>query len=317
MGVYWGTSAGGVESMEDGYERIFGTGVWRVKPAMVVTVMNNAPGRMHFDRPGDRRSHDHLFRRVRLIGHCDRRGCARDPRGPHRLRDRGRSEAMLTRPVLTAWSSLRALAAPDIHDPSTSCKPFAANRCGFVLGEGAAALQLENADRAEARGARIYAELAGYGIASDAAHLAEPSSDGQARAIAEALRDAHIAPDDVDYINAHGTATTSGDRAEVRAIKRVFGERSGAIPISSTKAIHGHVMGATGALEFLVAVMALHHRAVPPTAHLVKSDPELDLDFVAGGARYDVDLRVVLSHSFAFGARTRCLPRGRYQSKGH
>jgi 3-oxoacyl-[acyl-carrier-protein] synthase II len=316
-GVYWGTSAGGVESMEDGYQRIFGTGVWRVQPAMVVTVMNNAPAScISIDRAIGGPTITYSIAcassaiaigEAALAIRAGRIDCA----------IAGGSEAMLTRPVLTAWSSLRVLAAPDVDDPSTSCKPFAANRCGFVLGEGAAALQLENADRAEARGAHIYAELAGYGIASDAAHLADPSSDGQARAIAEALRDARIAPDDVDYINAHGTATTPGDRAEARAIKRVFGERSGALPISSTKAVHGHVMGATGALEFLIAVMALHRRAVPPTAHLVKSDPELDLDFVAGGARYDVDLRVVLSHSFAFGGTNAVLAARRYESKGH
>lgn len=312
-GVYWGTSAGGIESMEDGYRVIFGTGSWRVKPTMVVSAMSSAPAAcISIDRAAGGPTITYsvacassaiAIGEAALAIRAGRMDCAIV----------GGSDAMLTRPVLTAWSALRTLAATDADDPSTSCKPFAANRSGFVLGEGAAALQLENAERAEARGARIYAELAGYGIASDAANLADPSVDGQARAIAEALRDARVAPENVDYINAHGTATSVGDRAEMRSIKRVFGARSGAIPISSTKAIHGHLMGAAGALEFLIAVLALHRRAIPPTAHLTKSDPELDLDFVSGGARLDVDLGVVLSHSFAFGGTNAVLVARRYQ----
>lgn len=301
LGVYWGTGAGGVESMEDGYRLIFGRDDWRVRPTTVVTVMSNAPAAcISIDAGAGGPSVTYsvacassavAIGEAMLAIRAGRIDCA----------IAGGSEAMLTRPALAAWGALRTLASMDPVDPTTSCKPFAADRSGFVLGEGAAALVLESAEHAAARGARAYAEMAGYGIASDAVHLVNPSSEGQVRAIAEALRDATVDPCDVGYINAHGTATSSGDRAEMRSIKSVFGARAKSIPVSSTKALHGHTMGATGALEFMIAVLALHHRAVPPTAHLRRPDPELDLDFVPDGPRHDVDLQVVMSHSFAFG----------------
>jgi 3-oxoacyl-[acyl-carrier-protein] synthase II len=214
---------------------------------------------------------------------------------------------------VTGFNRLTALSVAN-DNPAKASRPFDNARGGFVLGEGAAAVLLESADHATARGARGYAQLAGYGVASDAAHLADPSSEGQSRAMALALDDAALDPGDVGYINAHGTATSAGDRAETRSIKRVFGEHARSTAVSSTKAVHGHAMGAAGALEFVIALMALHHRAVPPTAHLRRPDPELDLDFVAHGGRHDVDLEAVMSNSFAFGgtnavlAARRCPP---------
>ena len=170
----------------------------------------------------------------------------------------GGSEAPLTRGTLSAWSALRALAAVDPIDAARSCRPFAADRSGFVLGEGAGALLLELADRAAARGARIYGELAGYGTTSDATHIADPSIDGQVRAIRAALTDGGVDPADVGYINAHGTATIVGDRIEASSIRQAFGEHADAIAVSSTKALHGHVMGATGAIEMIIATLALY-----------------------------------------------------------
>jgi 3-oxoacyl-[acyl-carrier-protein] synthase II len=314
LGVYWGTGAGGVESQEEGYRLIFGLDNFRVRPTTVVTVMSNAPAAcVSIDAQAGGPC---LTYSVACASSAIAIGEAMLAIRSGRI-DRaiaGGSEAMLTRPVLAAWSALRALASADAVDPSTSCKPFAADRCGFVLGEGAAAVLLESADHATARGARGYAQLAGYGVASDAAHLADPSSEGQSRAMALALDDAALDPGDVGYINAHGTATSAGDRAETRSIKRVFGEHARSTAVSSTKAVHGHAMGAAGALEFVIALMALHHRAVPPTAHLRRPDPELDLDFVAHGGRHDVDLEAVMSNSFAFGgtnavlAARRCPP---------
>jgi 3-oxoacyl-[acyl-carrier-protein] synthase II len=202
--------------------------------------------------------------------------------------------------MLSAWSALRALATGR-GDATRACKPFAADRSGFVLAEGAGALFLEEFDRAQRRGARIYAELAGYGISSDATHIADPSPDGQVRAMTMALRDARVEASNVGYINAHGTATMIGDRIETLSIKRAFGAHAPGVPISSTKAVHGHVMGATGVVEFVIAILALQSGSIPPTAHLEQPDPELDLDYVPNEARHGIDVGAVMSNSFAFG----------------
>ncbi|HMA31928.1 MAG TPA: beta-ketoacyl-[acyl-carrier-protein] synthase family protein [Casimicrobiaceae bacterium] len=300
-GIYWGTGMGAAGTLEDAYQGVFEGRSWRIKPTMVVTAMNNAAVAqisLEFGITGPTLTYSvacassavaigEALRAIRY-GIVD---CAIV----------GGSEAPLTRGTLCAWSALRALAAPDPIDAARSCKPFATDRSGFVLGEGAGALVLEAADRARARGARIYGELAGYGTASDAAHIADPSSDGQARAIRAALTDADVDPADVGYINAHGTATITGDRVETASIRQAFGEHADAIAVSSTKALHGHVMGATGAIEMIIATLALHRRCVPPTAHLDHPDPDLDLDFVADGPRRDLALRAVASNSFAFG----------------
>ena len=301
VAVYWGSGMGAPGTLEDAYQGVFEGRSWRIKPTMVVTAMSNAPAAqisLEFGITGPTLTYSvacassaiavgEALRAIRY-GIVD---CAIV----------GGSEAPLTRGILSAWSALRALAAADPADAARSCKPFATGRSGFVLGEGAGALVLEASDRAHARGARIYAELAGYGIASDAAHIAEPSTDGQVRAIRAALTDADIDPADVGYINAHGTATIVGDRVETSSIRQAFGERADAIAVSSTKALHGHVMGATGAIEMIIATLSLHHRCVPPTAHLDRQDPDLDLDFVRDGSRQGIALRAVVSNSFAFG----------------
>jgi 3-oxoacyl-[acyl-carrier-protein] synthase II len=170
-----------------------------------------------------------------------------------------------------------------------------------VLGEGAGALVLEEHGRALRRGARIYAEFAGYATTSDANHVSDPSPEGQARAMMAAMQDADVKPDDIGYVNAHGTATPLGDRIEADSIKRALGPHAFRVPISSTKALHGHVMGATGAVEFIAAVLSLDRKIIPPTAHLDSADPSLGLDFVPNVARRDDSLRAVMSNSFAFG----------------
>jgi 3-oxoacyl-[acyl-carrier-protein] synthase II len=300
-GVYWGTGAGGNETIEQAYHTLFAEGSSRLRPTTVIAAMYNAPaGAISIDLSigGPTLTYSVACASAAVaIGeamHAIRSGrvhCAIV----------GGSDACLTRGTLAAWSALRALAAPDATDPAVSCKPFAADRSGFVLGEGAAAFVLEDAERAAARGARVYAELAGYAVSSDASHMAEPSSNGQVRAMKAALDDAGVAPGEIGYVNAHGTATRSGDRAEVESIKATFGPSVATLPVSSTKAIHGHVMGATGAVELLIVVLALHMRRIPPTAHLVRPDPALELDFVADGARDAPSLRAAMSNSFAFG----------------
>ena len=211
------------------------------------------------------------------------------------------AEAMLNPGALMAWNALRVMAKPDPVDPSRSCRPFSLDRSGFVLGEGAASLLLESETRSVKRGAGVLAEMAGYGCSSDAQHLTAPSVEGQANAMQDALDEASLPPGRVGYLSAHGTATKAGDVSESRAIHKVFGQHVHHLAVSSTKAVHGHLIGAGGALEFALSIMAMNSGSLPPTAHLDVPDPECDLDFVPLKARHDCDIDVVMSNSFAFG----------------
>jgi 3-oxoacyl-[acyl-carrier-protein] synthase II len=213
----------------------------------------------------------------------------------------GGTEAPLTFGTLKAWEALRTLAPEDPRDAGASCKPFSKDRAGLVLGEGAAMVMLEEMSRARARGAPILAELAGYGLTTDVEHITRPSVEGQARAMRLALESAAIAPGDIGYINTHGTGTLANDAVETAAIKSVFAQAARRIPASSTKSMHGHLLGAAGALEFVAAVEAMRQGLVPPTMNLAVPDPECDLDYVPGEARRAGRLGAVMSSSFAFG----------------
>lgn len=217
------------------------------------------------------------------------------------------TEAMITPGAYMAWNALRVLAKAEGPDMSLSCRPFDRQRSGFVLGEGAACLVLERADLARARAARPLAELCGYGTSSDAAHLTTPSQEGQERAMRAALDDAGLLASDIGYINAHGTATEAGDLIEARSIRAVFGEYTDQLPVSSTKGLHGHLIGAGGALELALSVMAMNRGSLPPTAGLQDPDPGCDLLHVRDTARMAPGLNAVLSNSFAFGGSNACL----------
>jgi 3-oxoacyl-[acyl-carrier-protein] synthase II len=217
----------------------------------------------------------------------------------------GGAEAALPYGTVKAWESMQVLApgaADDALATAAACRPFDAGRRGLVLGEGAAALVLEDAEHARARGARIYAELAGTGSSCDHAHLTAPQAAGQLRALRVALAQAGATPDQVAYVNAHGTATAEGDPVECEALRQLFGEAAPRVAVSATKSMHGHLMGAAGAIEALVTVMAVHTGHIPPTAHLQQIDPACTgLDHVAGSARRDAGVPLALSNSFAFG----------------
>ena len=300
-GVSMGSCMGGAGTLEDGYMEIFRRETPRVKPLSVLLSMNNSAA-------------SHLSIKYHLQGAniTYATACASSAiaigeayrhirHGYADVMLAGGSEAMLTLGVMKAWEALRTLAPEDPDDAGASCKPFAKNRNGLVLGEGAAVLVLEDAERATRRGARIYAELAGYDCSSDSSHITKPDAAGQMRTILNALRDARLPPQDIHYINAHGTATLAGDIEETRAIKQVFGTDAHRIPVSSTKSMHGHLMGATGAVEFMAAVLALHNQAIPPTINLHQPDPECDLDYVPNQGRSNLKLDAVMSNSFAFG----------------
>ncbi|WP_027996164.1 beta-ketoacyl-[acyl-carrier-protein] synthase family protein [Simplicispira psychrophila] len=211
------------------------------------------------------------------------------------------TEAMLNPGAMLGWNALRVMAKADTHDPSRSCRPFSRDRSGFVIGEGAAALVLESAARSTQRGARALAELAGYGCSSDAQHLTAPSIDGQADAMQQALQEADLAPEQIQYLNAHGTATDAGDVIETQSIHLAFGSAARQLAVSSTKSMHGHLIGATGALELALSIEALNSGSLPPTAHLDQPDPRCDLDYIPLQARHGCHVEAVMSNSFAFG----------------
>jgi nodulation protein E len=205
----------------------------------------------------------------------------------------GGSEAPFSFGILKAWEAMRVV-SPD------TCRPFSKDRRGMVLGEGAGMLVLEPLEAAQARGARIHAEIVGFGMSADACHITQPSSEGAARAMRAALRDARLAPEQIGYINAHGTATPANDPTETAAIRTIFGAHAGKLAVSSTKSMHGHALGAAAALECLATVFALRDGVLPPTANFTEPDPECDLDIIPNVARA-TQVEFALSNSFAFG----------------
>ncbi len=216
----------------------------------------------------------------------------------------------MCRTTYAAFNALKSV------DPET-CRPFDKNRSGLSLGEAAAIMVLEELEVAQKRGAKIYAEILGYGITCDSYHMTAPdeNASGAIRSMKAALKDSGLSIGDIDYINAHGTATPVNDAMETKAIKEVFGNRAYAVPVSSTKSMHAHTLGAAGALEGIVSVLALQHGFIPPTIHYQESDPQCDLDYVTSGSR-NASLRAVLSNSFAFGGNNTTLIFGKYSGKG-
>ncbi|HSD74019.1 MAG TPA: beta-ketoacyl-[acyl-carrier-protein] synthase family protein [Steroidobacteraceae bacterium] len=300
-GVFIGTGMGGAQSIEEGYQTVYEERSDRVKPYSVLMAMNNAAAAwigidQHLLGPNLTFSSACSSSAV-AIGEAWKRIAT----GELNVMIAGGSEAPLTFGTLKAWEALKTLAMEDPDDVSASCKPFAKNRSGLVLGEGAAMVVLESWDRALGRGARIHAELVGYGLSMDAEHITRPTVAGQAHAMSRALESARISASDVGYVNAHGTATMANDGVETAAIKQVFGPGAYALPVSSTKSMHGHLLGAAGALELVATVLAIERRLLPPTLHLVHADPECDLDYVAGSARPVDTLGAAMSNSFAFG----------------
>jgi 3-oxoacyl-[acyl-carrier-protein] synthase II len=223
----------------------------------------------------------------------------------------GGTEPFPSYSLLAAWDTLRVMSRDNDH-PHRALRPFSRDRTGFVMGEGAAILVLESEERARARGARIYAEVAGVGQSSDAHHLTQPLADGFAAAMQDALRDAGVAPETVQYINAHGTGTPVNDPLETEAIKRVFGDHARKLAVSSTKSAHGHAIGATGAIEAAATILGIHHGFVPATLHLADPDPACDLDYVPHEARA-LAVDTALSNSFAFGGHNAVLVLRKYR----
>jgi 3-oxoacyl-[acyl-carrier-protein] synthase II len=219
----------------------------------------------------------------------------------------GGAEANLCRFGLASFAAMKVLSEQS-EDPVKASRPFDALRDGFVPGEGAGMLVLETLEHAQRRDANIFAELVGFAVTDDAYHIVMPEvdGDGPARAMAAALADAHLEPGDIDYINAHGTSTQLNDKSETAAIKKVFGDRAGTVPISSTKSMIGHLLGAAGAVEAIATVLCMNHGIVHPTINLEHPDPDCDLDYVPNQARrHEID--AALSNSFGFGGQNACI----------
>jgi 3-oxoacyl-[acyl-carrier-protein] synthase II len=219
----------------------------------------------------------------------------------------GGTEACITPLTIGGFGAMRALSQRN-DDPEHACRPWDHDRDGFVVGEGAGILILEEYEHAKRRGAPVLAEVVGYGMSGDAFHITSPSEDGDGayRVMRNALRDAKLQPEDIDYINAHGTSTAVGDRIETTAIKRVFGEHAYKLAVSSTKSMTGHLLGGAGGLEAGISVMALRDQIAPPTINLERADADCDLDYVPNHAR-PAKIDYVLSNSFGFGGTNGCL----------
>jgi 3-oxoacyl-[acyl-carrier-protein] synthase II len=295
--VFWGTGAGGMHSTERTCRDLFVKNRSRVSPLSVVLSMNNAAAAqvaLQLGLGGDCLTYSVACASSAIaVGEAFHRIRA----GRAALVLAGGGEAATTFCTLKAWESLRVMA-------QSSCRPFHAERDGLVLGEGAAALVLEDWDHAQRRGAKIVAEVIGYGSSCDRSHLTQPDSAGQVRALAQALHSAGLNPSDIHYINAHGTATLDGDPAEINALKTILGDHAAKTRISSTKSMHGHLLGAAGALEILATALALQTQVMPPTLHLRHDqiDPSCaGLDHICGSAREHRGMQVALSNSFAFG----------------
>ncbi len=300
-GVFMGCGLGGAEVLQRSYSIYFERRTRRGRPTTVPMIMASGPASqvcMSFGICGPAHTYSIACASSSVaIGEAFR--TIRD--GYSDVVIAGGAEAMLNDGSVAAWQAVGVIAKEHADGARASCRPFDLERTGLVLGEGAATLILESEERAAARGAEFLAEIVGFGASSDAHKLTEPSVAGQERAIRNALEDAGLPADAVGYINAHATGTPAGDPVEIEAIKRAFGAAAQGVAISSTKSMHGHLVGASGALECGITALALHKRRIPPTAHLTVPDPACDLDCVAGVGRDAPDLEAALSNSFAFG----------------
>ena len=293
VGVILGTAGGGLQTQDENYREVYESGKNRVHPLIVPKLMNNAAA-------------SHVSIKYNAQGPCFTIASACSSsnhamgqalnlirKGNIKIAITGGSESMLCFGGIKAWEGLRIMS-------KETCRPFCATRDGMVQGEGGAIFIFEDYEHAKNRDANVLAEVAGFGMSSDAMDIVNPSKEGAARAIAGALTDAKLNPEDIDYINAHGTGTIANDKTECAAIRHVFKDQAEKIMISSTKSMHGHLIGGTGALELLSCVLALNNNIVPPTINHKQKDPECDLDIVPNIAR-EHSIDCTLSNSFAFG----------------
>lgn len=307
MGVAIGSGIGGLWGIEKGYQACMDGGPRKISPFFVPSnIINMISGNVSimYGMKGPN---------IALVSAC--------ATGAHNIGDAARvimygdadvmvagGSEMATSPSgLGGFAAARALSTRN-DDPKTASRPWDKDRDGFVLSDGAGVIVLEEYEFARKRGARIYAELTGFGMSGDAYHMTQPSEggDGARRCMLNALRDAHLNPEDIDYINAHGTSTPAGDKIETQALKSAFGEHARRVAISSTKSMTGHLLGAAGGIETIFSVLAIRDQVAPPTINIINPDPECDLDYVPTHARA-MEINAVLSNSFGFGGTNAAL----------
>ncbi len=301
VGVLMGVGLGGLRTLEHSLQTLRDRGPRRVSPFFIPAIIpNEAPAHISI-RFGIKGPNLAVATACASGAHAIGTAFRAIQYGDIDVAVAGGVEATITPLAVAGFNAMRALSTRN-DEPQKASRPFDRDRDGFVIGEGGAVMILEELERAKRRGARIYAELVGYGYNSDAYHLAapDPDGDGAARCMMQALKDAGLSPDEVDYINAHGTGTPAGDVAETMAIKRVFGQKAYKIPVSSTKSMTGHLLGGAGSTEAAFCVLAIRDGVIPPTINYENPDPECDLDYVPNVAR-EAKVDVALSNSFGFG----------------
>jgi nodulation protein E len=298
-----GNSGGGLNTIDDSYFKLYGQNATRAHPLSIPRLMANAACSLVSMDLGLKGPTFTIASACASGTHAIGQALQMVRTGQAQFALAGGTEAGITVGTMKAWEALRVMSAD-------TCRPFSRTRSGLVLGEGAAIFVLEPRERAVARGAPIYGELKGFGMSADAGDITAIDPDGAARAMRAALTDAKVNPDDIDYVNAHGTGTGLNDKGETIALRKAFGDSAEHLAVSSSKAVLGHSLGAAGALEFAATALALHHQTIPPTANFEEPDPDCDLDYVPNTAR-NAPIENAMSSSFAFGGLNAVLVLGR------
>jgi 3-oxoacyl-[acyl-carrier-protein] synthase II len=311
VGVYIGSGIGGFEVIEREHQTLLQHGPRRISPFFIpATIINLASGYVSI-RSGAKGPNSATATACTTSAHCIGDSFRLIERGDADAMICGGAEAAVTPMGIGGFAAMRALSTRN-DEPERASRPWDKDRDGFVVGEGSGILILEELEFARKRGARILAEIVGYGMSADAFHVTAPSGDGAVSVMKRALKDAHIEAEQVDYINAHGTSTDVGDRAETMAIKRAFGDHAHKLAVSSTKSMTGHLLGGAGGIEAGLTVLAIRDQIAPPTINHENPDPECDLDYVPNQAR-PMKIDYALSNSFGFGGTNGCLIFKRYQ----
>jgi 3-oxoacyl-[acyl-carrier-protein] synthase II len=312
VGIVLGSCVGGLTQLTDQWEVMRERGWERVSPFALPNFLVDAPTGQLAIRLGVRGPNCAVISACATGSHSVGEGAELIRRGDADAVLAGGTEAAVHPLILASFCSMRGLAQPTNGTPASAARPFDAKRSGFVMAEGAAVLFLEDMEQAEKRGARIYAEVLGHGASNDAYHMAAPDPDatGVAEMMRQALSRARVGPEDVDYVNAHGTGTPLGDAAETKAIRGVFGDHADRLAVSSTKSMLGHMFGAAGAVEAMVCALAIHEGVLPPTINYEHPDPACDLDYVPNEAR-KAHVEVALSNAMGLGGHNACVLLGR------
>ncbi|MDP3107315.1 beta-ketoacyl-ACP synthase II [Hydrogenophaga sp.] len=299
IGCIIGSGIGGLPLIEETHAELVSRGPRRISPFFVpASIINMIAGHVSM-RYGFKGPNLAVVTACTTGLHCIGEAARKIEYGDADVIVAGGSEATVSPLGVGGFAAMRALSTRN-DDPATASRPWDKDRDGFVLGEGAGVMVLEEYEFAKARGARIYAELSGYGMSADAGHMTAPSMDGPRRAMVSALRNAGLNADQVDYLNAHGTSTPLGDLNETNAIKAALGDQAHKVVVNSTKSMTGHLLGGAGGIESVFTVLALHHQKSPPTINIFNQDPECDLDYCANTAR-DMKIDVALKNNFGFG----------------